>query len=64
MTLADALVYATKLEPDYLVDMATLTGAQMVALGKRKRYVKIILGTKCAAFYSNDEELAELYAKA
>ncbi|UKJ89786.1 cytosol aminopeptidase [Theileria orientalis] len=53
LTLADALVYATKLEPDYLVDMATLTGAQMVALG-----------TKCAAFYSNDEELAELYAKA
>ncbi|BAM41986.1 cytosol aminopeptidase [Theileria orientalis strain Shintoku] len=53
LTLADALVYAAKLNPDYLLDMATLTGAQMVALG-----------TKCAAFYSNDEDFAELYAKA
>ncbi|UVC50163.1 cytosol aminopeptidase [Theileria orientalis] len=53
LTLADALVYASNLEPDYLLDMATLTGAQMVALG-----------TKCAAFYSNDDAFASLYDKA
>jgi leucyl aminopeptidase len=33
LTLADALVYATKLEPDFVVDFATLTGACIVALG-------------------------------
>ncbi len=34
LTLADALVFAQKLEPDYLVDLATLTGACLVALGE------------------------------
>lgn len=34
VTLADSLFYATKLKPDYLVDLATLTGACMVALGE------------------------------
>ena len=33
LTLADALVYASGLEPDALVDLATLTGACVVALG-------------------------------
>ncbi len=33
LTLADALVYAGDLEPDYIVDLATLTGACVVALG-------------------------------
>ncbi|GAQ84752.1 leucine aminopeptidase [Klebsormidium nitens] len=33
LTLADALVYACKLEPDAIVDLATLTGACIVALG-------------------------------
>lgn len=34
MTLADALSYAEKyLKPDYIIDIATLTGAIMVALG-------------------------------
>jgi leucyl aminopeptidase len=33
LTLADALVYACKLEPDAVVDLATLTGACVVALG-------------------------------
>ncbi len=34
LTLADALVYAQqKIEADYIVDMATLTGACMIALG-------------------------------
>ncbi|OHB70577.1 MAG: hypothetical protein A2W23_00445 [Planctomycetes bacterium RBG_16_43_13] len=33
LTLADALSYASKLEPDEIIDMATLTGACVVALG-------------------------------
>jgi leucyl aminopeptidase len=33
LTLADALVYAAKLEPDLVIDFATLTGACVVALG-------------------------------
>ncbi len=33
LTLADALVYAEKLEPDAIVDAATLTGACIIALG-------------------------------
>jgi leucyl aminopeptidase len=35
LILADALVRACEDEPDYLIDVATLTGAQMVALGRR-----------------------------
>ncbi len=34
LVLADCLCYACELKPDYLVDMATLTGACMVALGE------------------------------
>ena len=34
LTLADALVYACKLEPDAVVDRATLTGACVIALGE------------------------------
>ena len=33
LTLADALVYACEQKPDMIVDLATLTGACMVALG-------------------------------
>jgi leucyl aminopeptidase len=33
LILADALVYAQKFDPKYIVDIATLTGACMVALG-------------------------------
>lgn len=33
LTLADALIYACKLQPDAVVDLATLTGACVVALG-------------------------------
>ncbi|AQA25109.1 cytosol aminopeptidase family, N-terminal domain protein [Rhodococcus sp. MTM3W5.2] len=35
LILADAIVRACEEEPDYLIDTATLTGAQMVALGNR-----------------------------
>jgi leucyl aminopeptidase len=34
LVLADCLCYAQDFEPDYLVDLATLTGACMVALGE------------------------------
>jgi leucyl aminopeptidase len=33
LILADALIYGSELEPDVMVDMATLTGACVVALG-------------------------------
>lgn len=33
LTLADGLVYAEKLNPDVIIDLATLTGAAVVALG-------------------------------
>src|SRR5690625_6830890 len=35
LVLADALVAATEEDPDVVVDIATLTGAAMVALGVR-----------------------------
>ncbi len=34
LTLADALVYACGLQPDVIVDLATLTGACVIALGE------------------------------
>lgn len=34
LALADGLTYAQTLKPDYLVDIATLTGAQVVGLGR------------------------------
>ena len=35
LVLADAIVRACEDEPDYLIDTATLTGAQIIALGNR-----------------------------
>jgi leucyl aminopeptidase len=46
LVLADALAYARVLQPDVMIDNATLTGACMVALG-----------TNCSGYYSNREEL-------
>lgn len=34
VTLADSLSYAANLKPDFIIDLATLTGACMVALGE------------------------------
>ena len=49
LVLADALGYAVaRLQPDIVIDLATLTGANAVALGKRT-----------AALYSHDDTLAE-----
>lgn len=53
LVLADALAYARELEPDFLIDHATLTGACMVALG-----------AFTAGLFANDEDLAKKYAAA
>ena len=53
LVLADVLSWATTLEPDYLIDHATLTGACMVALGPTT-----------AGFFSNDETLGATYMAA
>ncbi len=41
LALADGLVYAQSLKPDYLIDIATLTGAQVIGLG---RLVAAVMG--------------------
>jgi leucyl aminopeptidase len=48
LVLADAIVAAGELHPDVIVDVATLTGAQMVALGNRT-----------SAIMANDDALRE-----
>jgi leucyl aminopeptidase len=48
LILADALAYARTLEPDLLVDNATLTGACVVALGN-----------SCSGWYASNEATAE-----
>jgi leucyl aminopeptidase len=53
LILADALAYARELEPDYLIDHATLTGACLVALGNYR-----------AGLFSNDDGLLQAYQKA
>lgn len=53
LTLADALVFAEKLELDAIVDLATLTGACVVALGN-----------EIGGMWSTDETLAQEVSKA
>jgi len=53
LTLADALVYAGKLQPTYTLDFATLTGACIVALGPH-----------IAGVMSRDEELCTQWLSA
>ena len=48
LTLADALVYSCKLNPDAIVDLATLTGACVIALGD-----------EIAGLWSNNKDLAK-----
>lgn len=48
LVLADALARASELEPDVIVDVATLTGAAMTALGPR-----------IGALMASDDDLAE-----
>jgi leucyl aminopeptidase len=48
LVLADALVHACELGPDVVIDLATLTGAAVVALGER---IGVVMG--------NDDDLAD-----
>lgn len=48
LVLADALDYAVERKPDVVVDVATLTGGIMIALGEQ-----------CSGIFSNREEQAE-----
>jgi leucyl aminopeptidase len=48
LILADALAYAAERKPDYMISIATLTGAALVALGRQ-----------CAAVLSNDDKLSQ-----
>ena len=53
LTLADALVYACKLGPDAIIDLATLTGACVIALGD-----------EIAGLWSENDILADQIEKA
>ena len=53
LTLADVLTFASKLEPDVIIDVATLTGAAVAALGKYT-----------AALLCDDEKLSGALEKA
>ncbi|MBL0686866.1 MAG: leucyl aminopeptidase [Sulfurospirillum sp.] len=44
LVLADCLCYASELKPDYLIDIATLTGACVVAFGE---YTTAVMGHSC-----------------
>ncbi len=50
LVLADALAYAQDLKPTHIVDLATLTGAALIALGRQR----------AAAFYDDGEMRAPL----
>ncbi len=53
LVLADALSYARRLEPDLIVDAATLTGACVIALGKT-----------CTGYFTRQEQLARKVERA
>lgn len=53
VTLADSLSYAVDLKPDAIIDLATLTGAAMVALGE-----------EVTALMTNDPKLGERVKRA
>lgn len=53
LVLADALAYARALEPELIINNATLTGACVIALGKN-----------CSAYYSTKDEFADLFTAA
>jgi leucyl aminopeptidase len=52
LVLCDALTYAKKFKPRYMIDMATLTGAVLAGLGKYP-----------SGLFSNNDKLAELIKK-
>lgn len=53
LVLADALTYAERFKPSFVLDIATLTGAMVIALG-----------SVATGFMSKDEELASLLHQA
>ncbi len=53
LTLADALVYACKLKPNAIVDLATLTGACVIALGD-----------EIAGLWTDNDQLSEQLIRA
>jgi leucyl aminopeptidase len=54
LVLADGLAFAdARLDPDYLIDIATLTGAATLGLGRQY-----------AAMYTRDDQLADEFVKA
>jgi leucyl aminopeptidase len=53
LVLADALTYAARLEPDFIVDSATLTGATLISLGP-----------SYSAFFTGHEELSVAFTEA
>lgn len=53
LIMADALAYASEFKPDVIIDLATLTGACVIALG-----------THASGLFSNDDKLAEMLIKA
>ena len=53
LVLCDALTYAERFKPAAVIDVATLTGAQVVALGSH-----------ASALYANDDDLAAAVADA
>lgn len=59
LILADALTYASRFKPDYVIDFATLTGACLVALGSK---IYAVMGNNKAlvqAIMEAGEEVAE-----
>lgn len=53
LVLADALAYARALDPEVIVNNATLTGACVIALGKN-----------CSAFYSTADDISDKFGAA
>jgi len=53
LILSDALTYAERFKPDVVIDVATLTGACVIALGAH-----------ASGLFSNDEALAESLLRA
>ncbi|RYZ60088.1 MAG: leucyl aminopeptidase, partial [Proteobacteria bacterium] len=53
LVLADALSYAHRLKPDFLIDAATLTGAMVVALGET-----------CSGWYASNDSAAKTFQDA
>ncbi len=56
MILADALSYADKYKPELVIDLATLTGSAMVAIGQ---YGTVVMGTAEDKQFEEMEEAAD-----